>query len=268
MSFPKPRPRTTAMPVPTHTSAQAGETHFPERGRKRTSLAVTLTAGLVALTLVACSNGEPTAEETVDVYQIAQERANAEASASASASAAGIDLEEANTQASQEARANALPSLSPELAAQREEAWDAERPTLVDDLYDGGTDGAKAVAITFLEGYRYAFMTGDTSVLEEICERQSVYCNSVIENATSMHEEGGWCDWWEITVHSFEYWELQEGAEYSRLEVTFSFDEIHGHTGSDSEEVVADSYEEGLYIFAVRFADGQWKIGEVELSDE
>ena len=255
------------MPVPTHTSAQAGETHFPERGRKRTSLAVTLTAGLVALTLVACSNGEPTAEETVDVYQIAQERANAEASASASASAAGIDLEEANAQASQEARANALPSLSPELAAQREQAWDTPAPEIPDEIYENDGDGAITTAVTFLTGYRYAFMTGDTTLVENLSEDGCQFCSSTIERATELHESGGWCDYWEITINNAAFWELQEGAEYNHIELAITVEPTTTNYGDGSDPQSSNSEELVMY-FAMRYSDGQWRVGGAEFADE
>ena len=266
MSFPKPRPRTTPMPVPTHTSAQAGETHFPERGRKRTSLAVTLAAGLVALTLTACSNGEPTAEETVDVYQIAQDMADAEASASASASAAGIDLEEANAQASQEARASSLPSLSPELTAQREQAWDTPAPEIPDEVYEETSKGASATATYFLVAYRYAYLTGDTSLIEQISDSDCVYCNSSIDDALEIHESGGWCDEWQITLGTVSYWDPLEGSDYSRVDIPFTAGKITTHSGDDSQPIVNESADL-LMTLAMYYEDGQWYIREAEVNE-
>ena len=124
-------------------------------------------------------------------------RAEASASASASASAAVARAEQGIADANASATASREAALSPELRAQRDAALAEPAPDKPPQMNEETAEGAAASVGYFLDLYRYAFMTGNTTELETISEERCEFCQSTINDANQIHNRGGWADKWQ-----------------------------------------------------------------------
>ena len=191
-------------------------------------------------------------------------RAEASASASASASAAVARAEQGIADANASATASREAALSPELKAQRDAALAEPAPDKPPQMNEDTAEGAAASVGYFLDLYRYAFMTGNTTELETISEERCKFCQSAVDNAAALHNSGGWADKWEQHIVDLEFYEKLDGYDYNRIKVVAR----HGEQVSHPKGVEAKRVEatEGQVLnFAIRYMNDRWMIGGVEV---
>ena len=191
-------------------------------------------------------------------------RAEASASASASASAAVARAEQGIADANASATASREAALSPELRAQRDAALAEPAPDKPPQMNEETAEGAAASVGYFLDLYRYAFMTGNTTELETISEDQCKFCKSAIDNAAALHNSGGWADRWEQNIIDLEFYEKLDGYDYNRIKVTARHGEQISHPkGVETKRVEAT--EGQVLNFAIHYMGDRWMIGGVEV---
>ena len=191
-------------------------------------------------------------------------RAEASASASASASAAVARAEKGIADANASATASREAALTPELKAQRDTALAEPAPVKNPQVSEETSEGAAASVGYFLDLYRYAFMTGNTTELAAMSEDGCVFCNSVIDQATELHKEGGWANRWEQDITNIRYYEKLEGYNYNLIHVHISYGQMTWFY-PDSGPSVAEPDEDRELKLGVRYINGRWMIGEGEV---
>ena len=192
-------------------------------------------------------------------------RAEAGASTSASASAAVARAEQGIADANASATASREAALTPELRAQRDTALAEPAPAKPAHMDEESARGATGSVYYFLDLYRYAYMTGKTTELAAMSENQCKFCHSVIDNATNLHNAGGWNDKWEQEVANIRYYEKLEGYDYNRIEASVSHQTIISHPGGERVAETSNPAENETLDFAVRYVSGRWMIGGVRV---
>ncbi|WP_128774102.1 DUF6318 family protein [Actinomyces oricola] len=207
--------------------------------------AVLLALSVSALGALACSAGQSAGSGTATFTAIAGTTTATMSEAEASAS----------VQASRDT------AMGPELAALRQAALAMELPTKSSNMDNNDADGAVNSAYYFIELYRYAYVTGDTTEFAAMSEDDCIFCNSVITNVTEMHADGGWADPWEQDIPTADYYPPPEGGEYSKVELTASMGEHVSHSGDGTEN---RSPATPYYILSLimRYVDGRWIVTE------
>ena len=219
-----------------------------ERSRAAAGLAAVC---VLALGLTACSLKDAKAEASV--------------SASASASAAVARAEKGIADANASATASREAALTPELRAKRDAALAEPAPEKPEQMNDQTREGAAMTAWYFLELYRYAYMTGNTTELAAMSDDRCQFCQSVIDRATKLHQNGGWADKWDQEITNYTYYEKIEGYDYNELDVTVSQGQVVSHPGGGKEPTISAPEENQVLDFAVRYNGIRWMIGEVEV---
>ena len=222
-------------------------------GRRR-GVAGLVTVCVLALGAAACSLKDAEAE--------------ASASASASASAAIARAEKGVADANASATASRDAALTPELKAKRDAALAEPAPAKPEQMNQETSEGAASSVIYFLELYRYAYMTGNTTELAAMSEDGCKFCQSTINNATNLHNEGGWNDKWEQVIQNVKVYEKLEGNNYNRIEVTVNHGLIVSHLGGGSAVESSDPTERQILDFAMRYANGRWIVGGVRVEEQ
>ena len=208
-------------------------------------------AGLVAVCVL-----------TLGVAACSAKDAKAEASASASAAVARAEKGIADAKAS--ATASREAALTPELRAKRDAALAEPAPEKPEQMNDQTREGAAMTAWYFLELYRYAYMTGNTTELAKMSEDRCVFCKSVIDDAVELHKSGGWANKWEQSVTNIRYYEKLEGYNYNLVHVYINYGQMTWcYPGKNPE--TADSIEGQELKFGVRYVSGRWMVGEGEV---
>ena len=216
-------------------------------------------AGLVAVCVLALG---------VAACSLKDAKAEASASASASASAAIARAEKGIADANASATASRDVALTPELKAKRDAALAEPAPTKPEQMNQESPEGAASSVIYFLELYRYAYMTGNTTELAAMSEDGCKFCQSTINNATNLHNEGGWNDKWEQGVQNVKFYEKLEGNNYNRIKVTVSHGLIVSHAGGGNAVESSDPTEKQILDFAMRYANGRWMVGGVRVEEQ
>ena len=212
-------------------------------------------AGLVAVCVLALG---------VAACSVRDAKAEASASASASASAAIARAEKGIADANASATASREAALTPELRAKRDAALAEPAPAKPPQLNEESAEGAAASVGYFLNLYRYAFMTGNTTELAKMSEDRCVFCKSVIDRANDLHKDGGWSNKWEQNVTNIRYYEKLEGYNYNLVHVYINYGQMTWcHPGKNPE--TADPIEGQELKFGVRYVSGRWMIGEGEV---
>ena len=219
-----------------------------ERSRAAAGLAVVCA---LALGLTACSLKDAKAEASV--------------SASASASAAVARAEKGIADANASATASREAALTPELKAQRDAALAEPAPEKPPNMNDKTGEGASLTAWYFLELYRYAYMTGNTTELKAMSDDRCVFCKSVIDRATKLHQNGGWADKWDQEITDFTYYEKIEGYDYNELDVTANQGQVVSHPGVGSDPIISAPEENQVLDFSIRHNGTRWMVGGVEV---
>ena len=259
-----PRPMAPTPPhTPSHSSGAAGSrrppgpgTQPPRRRRPRRHLATAaggrwahpialiLTACCAAsLTLLtACAKDAPPTEVTgtLPTRFFSTPDASADASATPAASAS--------------------PSLSPELQAQRASALAEPKPVIPPEASENTEEGAVTAAFYFLQLYRYAFITGDTTDLAAMSEDRCTFCSSAANDATKLHQEGGWANPWELDIQSIDYIPKANGKDYDGVRVKVQVGDSITVNGA-GDQVRHNTKQETIFV-ALRYYDGSWHIGE------
>ena len=235
-TLPGPRPRPEARP-----GARLGY---------RRGVASLVAACVLALGAAACSLKDAKAEASV--------------SASASASAAIARAEKGIADANASATASREAALTPELRAKRDAALAEPAPAKPSQMNEESAEGAAASVSYFLDLYRYAFMTGNTTELAKMSEDRCVFCKSVIDRANDLHKDGGWSNKWEQDVTNIRYYEKLEGYNYNLVHVHINYGQMTWcHPGKNPE--TADPIEGQELKFGVRYVSGRWMVGEGEV---
>ena len=193
-------------------------------------------------------------------------RAEAGASTSASASAAVARAEQGIADANASATASREAALTPELRAQRDAALAEPAPAKPAHMDEESARGATGSVYYFLDLYRYAFMTGNTTEIAAMSENQCKFCQSAIERATDLHSTGGWIDRWDQNVVNATYYEKLEGHNYNRISVTVNYGEMTSHPGDGSPSKVSEKDDGRVLNFGVRYINGRWSVGGVEVA--
>ena len=195
-------------------------------------------------------------------------KAEASASASASASAAIARAEKGIADANASATASREAALTPELRAKRDAALAEPAPAKPSQMNEESAEGAAASVSYFLDLYRYAYMTGNTTEFAAMSEDSCKFCQSAIDNATNLHKAGGWNDKWEQEITNIRYYDKLEGYDYNRVEATVSRQMIASHPGGGATTETSSPTENETLDFAVRYINGRWLIGGVRVEQK
>ena len=212
-------------------------------------------AGLVAVCVLALGVAACSVKDT---------KAEASASASASASAAVARAEKGIADANASATASREAALTPDLKAKRDTALAEPAPTKPKQMNEDTPEGAAASVGYFLDLYRYAYMTGNTTELAAMSEDRCVFCKSVIDRANDLHKDGGWSDKWDQDITDIRYYKKLEGYNYNLVHVHINYGQMTWcHPGKNPE--TADPIQDQELKFGVQYVDGRWMIGEGEV---
>ncbi|OLO43713.1 DUF6318 family protein [Actinomyces oris] len=192
-------------------------------------------------------------------------KTEASASASASASAAVARAEKGIADANASATASREAALTPELRAKRDTALAEPAPTKPKQMNEDTPEGAAASVGYFLDLYRYAFMTGNTTELAAMSEDGCKFCQSAIERATTLHATGGWIDKWNQDITDTTYYEKLEGRDYNRVTVIVNYGPMTSHSGDGGTPKTSTPDEGRTLNFGVRYINGHWSVGGVEV---
>ena len=216
-------------------------------------------AGLVAVCVLALGVAACSARDA---------KAEASASASASASAAIARAEKGIADANASATASREAALTPELRAKRDTALAEPAPQKPEQMNDQTREGASMTAWYFLELYRYAYMTGNTTELAKMSDDRCQFCKSVIDRATKLHENGGWTDKWDQEITNYTYYEKIEGYKYNELDVTANQGKVVSHPGGGEKPSVTEPKDNQVLDFAIRHDGTRWMIGGVKVLEQ
>ena len=215
--------------------------------------------GLVAVCVLALG---------VAACSVRDAKAEASASAGASASAAVARAEKGIADANASATASREAALTPELRAKRDAALAEPAPAKPPQMNEENAEGAAASVGYFLNLYRYAYVTGNTTELAKMSEDQCKFCRSTIDNATTLHNAGGWNDKWEQEITNIRYYEKLDGYDFNRVEATVSRQTITSHPGGGAATETSSPTENEILDFAVRYVGGRWMIGGVRVEQK
>ena len=216
-------------------------------------------AGLVAVCVLALG---------VAACSVKDAKAEASASASASASAAIARAEKGIADANASATASREAALTPELRAKRDAALAEPAPEKPEQMNDQTREGAAMTAWYFLELYRYAYMTGNTTELAKMSEEECKFCRSTIDNATTLHNAGGWNDKWDQEITKYTYYEKIEGYDYNELDVTANQGKVVSHPGGGKDPTISEPKDNQVLDFAIRHNGTRWMIGGVKVLEQ
>ena len=192
-------------------------------------------------------------------------KAEASASASASASAAIARAEKGMADANASATASREAALTPELRAKRDAALAEPAPAKPPQMNEESPEGAASSVHYFLELYRYAFMTGNTTELAAMSVDRCKFCQSTINDANDIHSKGGWADKWDQEIVSMTYYEKLEGYEYNRVKVIVNYGAMASYYGDGQNPTTSEPSEGKVLNVAVRYSNKRWMIGTVEV---
>ena len=225
-------PRTTGS-----TGRSARHQHAPHRRLLATTLAATtLAAGMSACTGHADQTATPDTQDLMATAAAQQATADAEATASQNA------------------------ALGPDLAAKRDQARSATPPVPGDQINDNTREGATLAIYHFLQLYRYAFMTGNTDDINTNSDTECVFCHSTINDAKKLHDEGGWADYWDITLtKTTNYHDPTDTFPYARMDAIVTTSESSTYSG-DGTKTVAPATTDRPFYFALYHDGTRWII--------
>ena len=212
-------------------------------------------AGLVAVCVLALG---------VAACSVRDAKAEASASASASASAAIARAEKGIADANASATASREAALTPELRAKRDAALAEPAPAKPPQMNEESAEGAAASVGYFLNLYRYAFMTGNTTEFAAMSDDRCKFCKSTIDDANDIHSKGGWADKWDQEIVSMTYYDKLEGYEYNRVKVIVNYGAMASYYGDGQNPSTSEATYGQEVNFGVRYNNGRWMVGAVE----
>ena len=191
-------------------------------------------------------------------------KAEASVSASASASAAIARAEKGVADANASATASREAALTPELRAKRDAALAEPAPAKPPQLNEESAEGAAASVSYFLDLYRYAFMTGNTTEFAAMSDERCKFCKSTIDDANDIHSKGGWADKWDQEIVGMTYYEKLEGYDYNRVKVIINYGAMASYYGDGKNPTTSEPTNNQEVNFGVRYSNGRWMVGAVE----
>ena len=192
-------------------------------------------------------------------------KAEASASASASASAAIARAEKGIADANASATASREAALTPELRAKRDAALAEPAPAKPPQLNEESAEGAAASVSYFLDLYRYAYMTGNTTEFAAMSDERCKFCKSTIDDANDIHSKGGWADKWDQEIVGITYYEKLEGYNYNRVKVIINYGAMASYYGDGKNPTTSEPTNNQEVNFGVRYNNGRWMVGAVEV---
>ena len=192
-------------------------------------------------------------------------KAEASASASASASAAVARAEKGIADANASATASREAALTPELRAKRDAALAEPAPSKPQQMNEETPEGAAASVGYFLDLYRYAFMTGNTTELAAMSDERCKFCQSTIDDANDIHNKGGWADKWDQEIVDMTFYEKLEGYDYNRVKVVVNYGKMTSYYGDGSNPTTSEPSEGKVVNVAIRYNGQRWLVGTVEV---
>lgn len=109
----------------------------------------------------------------------------------------------------------------------------------------GDVEGAEAAARYFLSLYPYAYNTGDLEEWIALSDPECVFCASVVERVTELHESGGYETGGELTFESVTGSEPIPGNAYFGVDLVV----VQGpSTAFDADGAVTSETEGGRYV--------------------
>ena len=191
-------------------------------------------------------------------------KAEASVSASASASAAIARAEKGIADANASATASREAALTPELRAKRDAALAEPAPAKPSQMNEESPEGAASSVRYFLELYRYAFMTGNTTEFAAMSDERCKFCKSTIDDANDIHSKGGWADKWDQEIVGITYYEKLEGYNYNRVKVIINYGAMASYYGDGKNPTTSEPTNNQEVNFGVRYNNGRWMVGAVE----
>ena len=195
-------------------------------------------------------------------------KTEASASASASASAAVARAEKGIADANASATASREAALTPDLKAKRDTALAEPAPTKPKQMNENTPEGAAASVGYFLDLYRYAFMTGNTTELAAMSDDRCKFCQSTIDDANDIHSKGGWADKWDQEIVDITFHEKLEGYDYNRIKVIVNYGKMTSYYGDGQNPSTSEPSEGKVVNIAARYSENRWLIGNVEVEDK
>ena len=195
-------------------------------------------------------------------------KAEASASASTSASAAIARAERGIADANASATTSREAALTPELKAKRDAALAEPAPAKPPQMNEETAEGAAASVYYFLDLYRYAFMTGDTTEFANMSDDRCKFCQSTIDDANDIHSKGGWADKWDQEIVDLTYYEKLEGYEYNRIKVVVNYGKMASYYGDGQNPSTSEPSEGKVLNVAARYSNQRWLIGAVEVENK
>ena len=192
-------------------------------------------------------------------------KAEASVSASASASAAIARAEKGIADANASATASREAALTPELRAKRDAALAEPAPAKPSQMNEESAEGAAASVSYFLDLYRYAFMTGNTTEFAAMSDERCKFCKSTIDDANDIHSKGGWADKWDQEIVGITYYEKLEGYNYNRVKVIINYGAMASYYGDGKNPTTSEPTNNQEVNFGVRYNNGRWMVGAVEV---
>lgn len=169
------------------------------------------------------------------------------------------DSQDLMTTAAAPASASQDTALGDDLIAKRDQARAADPPVQGEQINDDSPEGATLSAYYFLLLYRYAFMTGSTDDINAMSDTECDFCRSFMDGAKKLHDEGGWVDYWDITVDKTTYHDPTDTFPYVRLDAIVSMDEANNYSG-DGTKTVAPATPDRPFYFAMYHNGTRWII--------
>ena len=108
-------------------------------------------------------------------------------------------------------------------------------------------------------------MTGNTTELKAMSDDRCVFCKSVIDRATKLHQNGGWADKWDQELVNATYYEKIEGYDYNELDVTANQGQVVSHPGAGGDPIISAPEENQVLDFSIRHNGTRWMVGGVEV---
>ena len=213
-------------------------------------------AGLVAVCVLALGAAACSVKDA---------KAEASVSASASASAAIARAEKGIADANASATASREAALTPELRAKRDAALAEPAPAKPSQMNEESPEGAASSVRYFLDLYRYAFMTGNTTELAAMSDDRCKFCKSTIDDANDIHSKGGWADKWDQEIVGITYYEKLEGYDYNRVKVIINYGAMASYYGDGKNPTTSQPSEGKVVNVAVRYSNKRWMVGTVEV---
>ena len=108
-------------------------------------------------------------------------------------------------------------------------------------------------------------MTGNTTELAAMSDERCKFCQSTIDDANDIHNKGGWADKWDQEIVDMTFYEKLEGYDYNRVKVVVNYGKMASYYGDGGSPTIAEATTEQEVNFGVRYSNGRWMIGAVEV---